>query len=192
MHKNLLLLISVLILMADPAIAQRRSPGIEGQQAPGWEVSEWHNLPHGVDALDVADFRGKVVYVFCFQSWCPGCHAHGFPTLRRVHERFEGRDEVAFVAIQTVFEGFHSNTADNGRDDLRDYGLDIPFGQAAGSASESGHGATPDFMRRYRTGGTPWTILIDPEGVVRFNGFSITPEQAIAAIERLLPAGSED
>ncbi len=59
---------------------------------------------------------------------------------------------------------------------------DIPFGQAEGS-----HSATPGLMRSYRTGGTPWTILIDREGVVRFNGFSVDPRQAIEAIEDLLP-----
>ncbi len=118
----------------------------------------------------------------CFQSWCPGCHSHGFPALQQVSEHFEGHEGVAFVAIQTVFEGFHANTADDGSETVAGYGLDIPFGQAEGS-----HSATPGFMRSYRTGGTPWTILIDREGVVRFNGFSFDSGQAIEAIESLLP-----
>lgn len=40
-------------------------------------------------------------------------------------------------------------------------------------------------MRRYRTGGTPWVVLLDGEGVVRYNDFHIGPEQAVERIERL-------
>ncbi len=182
--KRLALLHSTLLLtlMTMPNLAQNRTMGIVGHPAPSWTVDRWFQLPAGVESLDVSDFRGKVLYVFCFQSWCPGCHSHGFPALRKVSEHFDGRDEVAFVAIQTVFEGFHANTADRGRQTMAEYDLDIPFGQAVGSHSES-----PDLMRRYRTGGTPWTILIDRDGVVRFNGFSVDPSGAIQAIESLLP-----
>ena len=48
-------------------------------------------------------------------------------------------------------------------------------------------GGAGEFMRRYRTGGTPWTIIIDPEGVVRWNGFRIEPRQAVQLIDRLRP-----
>ena len=36
----------------------------------------------------MADFRGKVVYLYFFQSWCPGCHRHGFPTLQAMSKHF--------------------------------------------------------------------------------------------------------
>ena len=35
------------------------------------------------------------------------------------------------------------------------------------------------------------SVIIDPEGLVRFNGFSIQPEQAIALIDRLRPRAPE-
>jgi uncharacterized protein with von Willebrand factor type A (vWA) domain len=41
-------------------------------------------------------------------------------------------------------------------------------------------------MRSYRTGGTPWTILIDPEGTVIFNDFHIDPARAVPAIRGLI------
>ena len=54
-----------------------------------------------------------------------------------------------------------------------------------------GHDAGPNdshsiLMKRYRSGGTPWTIIIDRDGVVRYNDFSIEPQYAIALIGRLL------
>ena len=123
-----------------------------------------------------------MIYLYCFQSWCPGCHSHGFPTLREVREHFldAGADDVAFVAVQTVFEGHRTNTATKAKSTVAGFELDIPTGHDPGAG-----GRRPSLMRGYRTGGTPWTILIDKRGVVRFNGFRIRPDKAIAAIEKL-------
>lgn len=55
------------------------SYGILGQRAPEWDVRQWFNLPDGKDTVDLGDYKGKVVYLYCFQSWCPGCHSSGFP-----------------------------------------------------------------------------------------------------------------
>lgn len=49
--------------------AQRPRRGIVGKMAPAWKVNRWFNLPAGKRRLDVTDFRGKVVYLFFFQSW---------------------------------------------------------------------------------------------------------------------------
>ena len=46
-------------------------------------------------------------------------------------------------------------------------------------------------MMRYRSGGTPWTIIIDQDGIVQFNDFGIESEQAIKLIDRLLTQRSE-
>lgn len=55
--------------------------GIEGERAPAWGVASWFNLPDDKTRLDIQDFEDQVVYLYCFQSWCPGCHSRGFPAL---------------------------------------------------------------------------------------------------------------
>ena len=100
-----------LLVGSSTLFAQSPRRGIEGRPAPAWQVERWFNLPEGTDTLDVSDFRGKVVYLYGFQAWCPGCHSRGFPTLKTLSTRFADADDVAFVAIQTTFEGFDSNTA---------------------------------------------------------------------------------
>ena len=157
-----------------------RDTGILGKKAPAWQAEEWMNLPTGETALDVDDFKGKVLYLYCFQSWCPGCHSSGFPTLAAVHEKFKGNDKVAFVAMQTAFEGGESNSFKRAQEIAKKYKLTMPIGQAG-----SGEG-TPALMQHYRTGGTPWTIIIDQTGVVRFNEFHISPDQAERLINELL------
>ncbi|MDP6945669.1 MAG: TlpA disulfide reductase family protein [Myxococcota bacterium] len=162
--------------------AEAARKGIVGQPAPTWQgLHTWFQLPTGKKALDVSDFKGKVVYLYFFQSWCPGCHSRGFPTLKHVRHQFGARDDVVFVAVQTVFEGFYTNTAKKALSTVQDFGLDIPVAHDPGSADSGSV-----LMRRYRSGGTPWTILIDRKGIVRFNGFRLHPDQARARVESLL------
>lgn len=159
---------------------QRATPGILNQPAPGWAVKKWLNLPDGALSLDVADLKGKVLYLYCFQSWCPGCHSHGFPTLQKMIKRYQGNDDVTFVAVQTVFEGFASNTFEHAKAVAKRYHLDIPIGQSGENGKRS------PLMSAYRTGGTPWTVIIDRGGVVRFNDFHARESSASELIDRLL------
>lgn len=161
--------------------AQHPRYGIQGQKAPEWQVKEWINLPKEKQKLELEDFQGKVVYLYCFQSWCPGCHSHGFPTLKAIHKEFEEHPEVAFVAIQTVFEGFQTNTLTQAKQVAKKFELDIPIGHDPGLDRRRS-----EVLKHYRTGGTPWTILIDSNGVVRYNHFRLEPEQGIQMIRSLL------
>ena len=153
--------------------------GIVGQQAPAWVTSKWIGLPDGKTSLDVADVKGKVTYLYFFQSWCPGCHSSGFPTLKTLEAKFRNHKDVQFVAIQTTFEGHHTNTPDKLQVMSQRYGLKIPFGQSKGTSG------TPQIMRSYRSGGTPWVIIIDKQGRVVFNDYHIDVNTAVSAIERL-------
>ncbi len=88
---------------------------------------------------------------------------------------------MVFLAVQTVFEGFGSNTAAKAKAACDDHDLPIPVGQDAGPS-----GAGSVTMRRYRSGGTPWTVIIDRGGVVRSNGFRAPADASIRLIDRLL------
>jgi thiol-disulfide isomerase/thioredoxin len=156
-------------------------PGIAGQVAPEWNVPIWFNLPEGHTVLHLADLKGRAVYLYGFQSWCPGCHSHGFPTLVGTMKELGDDPNVAFVAVQTVFEGFEANTAQAAQDTAIKFGLTIPLGHDVGP--NNGPSA---LTRNYRTGGTPWVVLIDPNGIVRFNGFSIEVPAAVATLRTLV------
>lgn len=180
------LLLTIILSLA--ALPQRSSaqpaPGILGTQAPSWSGVEWVQLD-GRNSLDVKDLRGKVIYLYYFQSWCPGCHSHGFPTLQLLIDRFAGDPDVAFVAIQTTFEGFASNTSERAKEMAERYELDIPIGHDGDRHTGS------VLMRRYQTGGTPWTVIIDRDGVVRFNQFFLEYPDAVKLIEHLKPASTQ-
>lgn len=156
--------------------------GIAGQPAPELRVDTWLANVDADRGLRLADIDEPVIYLYNFQSWCPGCHSHGFPTMTAVKEHMESTgqaDQVRFVAIQTVFEGHDTNTADAAVGSVTRHGLtDIALGH------DSGH--PPTIMADYRTGGTPWTVIIGPDRTVLAEGFEVDASAAIDLIEDTL------
>ena len=155
--------------------------GIVGQIAPELEVGMWRNSADEKTDFSITDSRGKWVFLKCWQSWCPGCHSSGFPTLQAVQKAFFGHPEVEIAAIQTVFEGFGTNTEDKLAEMRERYALKIPMGHDAGEKSADDH--RPSTMRLYRTGGTPWLILVAPDGTVVFNDFHVNTEKLIEYVQ---------
>ncbi len=149
--------------------------GIAHQLAPELGVDTWHDAAgQPLAAYGLADMPGRYKLIFCFQDNCPGCHRSGFPTLIKLFEAFRGSPTISFAAVQTVFEEFEHNTAERGFANQQRYALPIPFGHDAGP---DGTGSV--LMKRYRSGGTPWFILIDPNGVVLFNHYHVDAERLI-------------
>ena len=96
--------------------------------------------------------------------------------------RVSGSDFVGFAAVQTVFGDFGSNTWERMLANHSRYALGIPFGHDAGDEQD---GAGSELMRRYRNGGTPWFILIDPDGRVVYNHFRIDADKLVTFLKRL-------
>jgi len=78
-----------------------------------------------------------------------------------------------------VFEGYGTNTAEAAWRTAKRFGLTIPIGH------DGSDGVRSVMMGRYRTGGTPWSVIIDKEGVVRFNDFFIEVDDAEKLINEL-------
>jgi methionine-R-sulfoxide reductase len=162
-------------------------PGILEQLAPDLGVTQWVDaagqpLPgFGLDRM-----RGRYKLLFCFQHACPGCHTRGFPTLARLVQRLHSSEILGLAAVQTVFEEFEHNTYEAMLADQRRYALPIPFGHDAGQGRPD---AGSVLMQRYRSGGTPWFIVIDPQNVVAFNGFHLDAERLIELLERMVAEG---
>ncbi|MCU7845607.1 MAG: TlpA family protein disulfide reductase [Candidatus Thiodiazotropha sp. (ex Monitilora ramsayi)] len=186
LHKSSLATISFLPLTGlTPTLFAASSDkyGIKGKQAPPLQVDYWIDANGQPTVFNQQQLEGKWVYLKCFQNWCPGCHKHGFPALKKVADAFHDDDRVEVLAIQTVFEGFSSNTKESVRELQLRYELPIMMGHDPGDPKVDPH---PRTMRDYRTGGTPWAIIIDPSGKVVFNGFHIDPDKFIPHLQKLL------
>ncbi len=178
--RSLIVAVSFVFLLGATADAKRRR-GIKGKAAPELRVKKWINLPAGKRTIKLSDYRGKVVYLYFFQAGCPGCLRHGFPALRKLTHRYKNDSKVAFIAVQTPFEGFKYHTARRLPELARRFKLSIPMGH-------DGRQSRRRLMRWYRTGGTPWVAVIDHTGVVRFDGFHLKVTHAVRLVEALKSA----
>ncbi len=160
--------------------AARHNYGIEGQKAPSLELDYWIDGKGKRTRFDMRSLDGKWVFLKCFQNWCPGCHQYGFPALQAVHKAFGDDDRVAIMAVQTVFEGFAINSKASVRELQLRYQLPILMGHDAGDA-DGDH--FPMTMKSYRTGGTPWIVVIDPAGTVVFNDYHIDADRFVAYLQ---------
>jgi thiol-disulfide isomerase/thioredoxin len=151
-------------------------------KAPEFNVKDWVDATgNKTEPIQLSDFDGKFKVVYCFQSWCPGCHSTGLPNLQKMVTALEGNDRVAFLAIQTVFEGHEANTYSKMAETQKKYNLKIPFGHDAGDDGTS----RSNIMTNYKTGGTPWFLLIDKHNNVVFADFQLNADAAIEVLKSI-------
>ena len=161
-----------------------KKPRINNQvlKAPKFEVKHWIDANGNKTApIELSDFEGKFKILYCFQSWCPGCHSRGLPALQKMVEALKEKDNIVFLAIQTVFEGNEVNTYEKMVETQKQYNLKIPFGHDAGDDDTS----TSNIMKNYQTGGTPWFIFIDHHDTIVFADFHLNENAAIEFLKSL-------
>jgi len=151
-------------------------------KAPEFDVKDWiDGNGNKTEQVKLSDFKGKFKVVYCFQSWCPGCHSRGLPDLKKMVEELSENDNVTFLAVQTVFEGYDENTYEKIIETQKQYKLQIPFGHDAGNDGKS----RSNIMTNYKTGGTPWFLFIDKHDNVVFSDFHLNSEAAIEFLKQL-------
>jgi len=142
-------------------------------RAPPLQTSGWLNADR---ALDIPDFRGRVLIIEAFQMLCPGCVSHGLPQAQRVAQAFPS-DHVAVIGLHTVFEhheaqGTHAALAAF----AHEYRLSFPIG------IDRQDGRLPATMTAYNMKGTPTLLVIDRSGFLRFQRFGRVDDLTLGSI----------
>ncbi len=176
-----ILLPPALLTTSTAAAATDNRFGILHQPAPELEISDWIDPDGKPTTFKLADHKGKYVFMEFWQAWCPGCHKHGFPGLKKISDAFADNEHFIAIAIQTTFEGYFTNTSSKMRKIQKQYDLNVIMGHDPGNEKTNAH---PKTMVSYRSGGTPWAVLINPEGYVIYNDFTINPESAIKVLKQ--------
>ena len=153
-----------------------------GDLAPELEIVGPDGAPAPPRDLDgnpvqLADLRGRPVWINFWASWCPPCQAET-PTLRDVAEAYAPQGlEVVGISVQEATE-----------EDVRAYAerYGLPYTVAAD--------LTGDVFRRYRVYGLPTQYFLDADGIIRsiVQG-PVTQESAAANLALLglaAPAGT--
>jgi thiol-disulfide isomerase/thioredoxin len=156
--------------------------GIVGAVAPELCGARWIDVHgHSRDPLTLVELGDSFKILYFFQHWCPGCHEHGFPALQKLTSMLAAHG-VGFAVVQTVFEGNNVNTYARLRETQQRYDLRVPFGHAAAGKGE----AEPVIMTNFLAGGTPWFVVIAPNGRVVLNAFGINPDRLGATLLQAL------
>ena len=66
---TVMLAVVSLLVTRELVPAQNPNMGIRGREAPEWQIRSWIDKDGNPTEVRLADYKGKVVYLFCFQSW---------------------------------------------------------------------------------------------------------------------------
>lgn len=122
------------------------------------------------DVIDLADLRGKPVWINFFASWCPPCQEET-PVLRDTYETYAD-DGLELVAV-SVQETTAADVA--------------AFAERYSLPYTIGFDATSAVFNAYAGFGLPTHVFIDADGVIRHLRYGpIDRETAAAIIEPLL------
>jgi len=152
-----------------------RAPLAVGAEAPDFTLKDAAGKEHRL-----ADYKGKVVFLDFWATWCPPCIA-AMPAVQRLHETFKGRPVVVF--------GVNMNDREDPVAYMRkqkfDYGLLLNGEKIAD---------------QYKITGIPAFFIIGPDGKILWSGSGYPSRRAeaaahdakvIAIIEKALAGGEK-
>jgi cytochrome c biogenesis protein CcmG, thiol:disulfide interchange protein DsbE len=165
---TIILLLSMMVagvIIAVQLYNQQKTQPVQGNAAPGFDFTTFDG-----ESYTLSDFRGKVVVLNFWASWCAPCREEA-PELEATWKRYAASGEVVFLGIAYADNGPRSLAY------LEEFGISYLN--------------APDLGTRisdlYRIQGVPETFIIDQDGVVaQFIYAGVNEEQLVNIIEPLL------
>ena len=159
-------------VMARPAAPATPEPPALGRPAPPLQVVGWTDgRPR-----TLADYRGKVVFLDFWGTWCGPC-VNGMPSLERLKQKYEPRG-VVFLSIHTPGEEIGKIRRFL---DFKKATIVSALDEGRGKADSVRNGVTAD---RYGVRGYPTLVMIDRKGNVAFHS-GIGTREGVAAMKAL-------
>lgn len=132
--------------------------------APGVEAPEITLTDINGEEVSLSDFRGKVVYLDFWASWCGPCMRE-MPYAKELKKRFDGEEDLVFLYV-SVDEDEQAWRSTVEQHDIKGVHLNVK-------------GMQHDVAQSYNVQGVPSFFLIDREGIIHDNNPSRPSGEAI-------------
>ncbi len=163
------------LVLASP-LANAENGSFQGQEPPEIAVQgEWLNSAKG--ALTLKALRGKAVVVEFWATWCPPCR-ETIPHLVELHEK-HAKDGLVIASI-------HSPRGADKKDDIVAFAKENRMEYAIGLDVD---GAV---SKAYQIEGIPQAYVINPQGLVVWEGHPADAEAMTKAVEDALVGAKKD
>ncbi len=147
----------VMTVVFGVALAVKLRPEIDlievGDAAPAFDATD---LRTGRPAA-LADYRGKVILLNVWATWCPPCRVE-MPSMQRLHQKLGGTD-FRIVAVSVDGDAFHLDGSQPPP------GI-MAFANGMGLTFDILHDPSGGIRAKYQTYAVPESFLIDRDGVI--------------------------
>ena len=166
------------IAIASPTPAPTKAPTATANEKKAAEDKSDEEYPEAHDftaknlltneTFSLSDYRGKIVFLNFWGSWCPPCRME-MPGFQKIYEEYS--DDVVIIGV-----GINDSP-----------GNLIEFAKSIGVTYPITNDRTSEIARHYRIRSLPTTYRIDQEGKIRGVAVgALTEEQLVKAIEELM------
>jgi peroxiredoxin len=144
--------VAIALVIATRSAGDRLVPVEAGAKAPGFQAVQVSlSQPGTGPTKTLADYKGQVVLLNIWATWCNPCRAE-MPSLQRLHDEL-GPQGVKIVAVSIDNPGMD--------DAIR------AFVKELGLRFEILYDASGNIRTDYQTAGAPETFVIGKDGVIR-------------------------
>ncbi len=139
---KLIVLFSIFLILENVVVAQNLN-----RQAPDFTLSDVNGKK-----VSLSDFRGKIVYLDFWATWCGPCVGE-IAASKRLNKKFEGNPNIAFVNISFDHEPDRWKKM-------------VEAKKMLGTQLISEKGQESDVMKNYEVVSIPRFIIIDKNGII--------------------------
>lgn len=145
---GLIAVLAIALFAATRLLGDELFPVAVGSDAPPFSAVTLDSIKR---TKTLADYRGKVVLVNVWATWCEPCRVE-MPSLEKLHREF-GDKGLAIVAVSVDEKG----TEDHIREFVKEFGLTF----------EILHDPTETIKKDWQITGFPETFILGREGTIR-------------------------
>ena len=119
--------------------------------APDFTLTDQYGVTH-----TLSDYRGKVVFLNFWATWCPPCRAE-MPDIQKLYESYGGAEDAEVVILAVATPGIGGEQDESGV---------IAFLEENGYTYPVAMDPTGEVLRNYGISAFPTTFMIDAQGNV--------------------------